>query len=327
MPDAPAPSLLAFAVALALSLALTALLIRLAPRLRLIDLPDPRKVHTRPTPRAGGLAIFAAFLAAALVPAQSWPSAAVWLALVGFPVVLLGLADDLRPLPWQLRLVVQFAVAAAAAWLLLPSASPLWLALAVLWIATLVNAFNMLDNMDALSAGTAAVAVAVIVLAGGDAPTGLGLLGAVLGFLWFNRPPARLFMGDAGSTFLGFAVGVGTARLTLADGAAPWSPLAALAVCAVPCYDCASVVLIRLREGRSPFHADKRHLSHRFVARGLRPPWAVGVIHVLALASGVCGLLLYNVRDWPTALLAFGQLALWWGALALIELRTATPGT
>jgi UDP-N-acetylmuramyl pentapeptide phosphotransferase/UDP-N-acetylglucosamine-1-phosphate transferase len=268
MPDLAAPpGLLAFVVALCLSLALNAVLIRWAPRLGLVDLPDPRKVHSRPTPRAGGLAIFAAFLVAALLPSQPWPSAAVPLALVGLPVV------------------------------------------------------------DALSAGTAAVALTVLMAAGGDAHTGLGLLGAVLGFLWFNRPPARLFMGDAGSTFLGFAVGVGTARLAMADGAPPWSPLAALAVCAVPCYDLTSVVLIRLREGRSPFHADKRHLSHRFVARGLRPPWAVCVIHMLALASGVCGLLLYNVRDWPSALLAFGQLALWWAALALTEWATRSADT
>jgi UDP-GlcNAc:undecaprenyl-phosphate GlcNAc-1-phosphate transferase len=83
-----------------------------------------------------------------------------------------------------------------------------------------------------------------------------------------------------------------------------------------------SVVLIRLREGRSPFHADKRHLSHRLVARGLRPPWAVAVIHVLALASGASALLLYRVGDGPTAALVAGQLALMWLALALIELRS-----
>ncbi len=307
---------------LAVSLPLTALLIRLAPRLGLVDLPDPRKVHTRPTPRAGGVALFVAFLLAALLPPGPWPSPALSLALVGLPIVLLGLADDLRPLSWQLRLAVQFLVAGLASWLLLPpSALPLH-ALAALWVVTLVNAFNMLDNMDALSAGTAAIAFVALLLAGGDARAWLGLLGAVLGFLWFNRPPARVFMGDAGSTFLGFAVGVGTARLALAEGARPWAALAALAVCAVPCYDFTSVVLIRLREGRSPFHADKRHLSHRLAARGLSGPRAVGVIHVLALASGASGLLLYYVSDWPAATLAFGQLALWWGALALIEWGT-----
>jgi UDP-GlcNAc:undecaprenyl-phosphate GlcNAc-1-phosphate transferase len=311
---------LPFLVALGVSLLLTALLIRLAPRLGLVDLPDPRKVHTRPTPRAGGIAIFAAFALTVLLPFDAWPSSGLWLALAGLPVFVLGLIDDLRPLPWQLRLSVQFVAAAAAAWLLPPTTWPLR-GLAVFWIVTLINAFNMLDNMDALSAGTAAIALGVLVLAGTDLRTGLALLGAILGFLWFNRPPARIFMGDGGSTFLGFVVGLGTAQLSLADEAKPWSLLAALAVCAVPCYDLTSVVLIRLREGRSPFHADRRHLSHRLVARGLPSPWAVSVIHVLALASGASGLLLYRAENGSIAALLAGQLALWWTALALIEYR------
>ena len=133
---------------------------------------------------------------------------------LGLVIVLLGLIDDLRPLPWQLRLGVQTAVAVAAV-VTLP-AHPAWYVQvgAVVWIVGLTNAFNMLDNMDALSAGVAWIAAGLLAAApllregesrNGEATTlYLVFMGALSGFLWFNRPPARIFMGDAGSTLFGF---------------------------------------------------------------------------------------------------------------------------
>jgi UDP-GlcNAc:undecaprenyl-phosphate GlcNAc-1-phosphate transferase len=95
-----------------------------------------------------------------------------------------------------------------------------------------------------------------------------------------------------------------------------------LCVCAVACYDTASVVFLRLRQGRSPFHGDKQHLSHRLVERGLPPPTAVRLIYLLALASGAAGLLLYAVGTGAGAALTVGQLAAWWAALAVLEYFT-----
>jgi UDP-GlcNAc:undecaprenyl-phosphate GlcNAc-1-phosphate transferase len=326
MPPTP---LLWFAVALAVSWLLTALLIRWAPRLGLVDHPDPRKVHTRPTPRAGGLAIFAAFiLAGALSVVLGWDNPGPWLGLatLGTAIFVLGLVDDLRPLPWQLRLLVQAAVAVAAVVWLLPLADVVGRAVAVFWVVGLVNAFNMLDNMDALSGGTAAIAAACLSLLGWlSAETTdqwasyMILLGAVAGFLWWNRPPARIFMGDCGSTLLGFVLGVGTARLGLRPGGQPWAWGAPLCLMAVPWYDLIAVVTIRLSQGRSPFHPDKQHLSHRLVARGISPPLAVGLIHLMALASGAGAVILHFVSAEAATALVVGQLIAWWLAVAGIE--------
>jgi UDP-GlcNAc:undecaprenyl-phosphate GlcNAc-1-phosphate transferase len=318
-----------FACALAISWLLTALLLRLAPRLGLVDYPSDRKVHVRPTPRAGGLAIFAASFVTSLLFSWDVSRAAFffWQWSLAAMIVLLGLLDDWRPLPWQGRLFIQFAVALIAVIFCLPSFDWWMRALAVLWIAGLINAFNMLDNMDALSAGVAWIAAAffalVVVEQGGYYVI---LMGALTGFLWFNRPPARIFMGDAGSTFLGFTLGLGSVQVILKENAPAWSWAVPPCILAVPCYDLVSVVLLRLSQGRSPFHADKQHLSHRLVGRGLSGPRAVGVIYLLALASGASGLILYAVTSGWLAALVVGQLAVWWLALAVTEFMSKESG-
>jgi UDP-GlcNAc:undecaprenyl-phosphate GlcNAc-1-phosphate transferase len=215
----------------------------------------------------------------------------------------------------------------AAVLLTLPPVGAWWRAAAVLWVVALTNAVNMLDNMDTLAGGVAFVAAGALAavwwLTGPRLPAGyalpLMLMGAIAGFLLWNRPPARMFMGDAGSTFLGFVLGLATARLGLRMGGPPGSWAMPLCIAAVPCYDLLSVVAIRLSQGRSPFHADKQHLSHRLVARGLSPVVAVGVIHLMALASGTSGVILCFVPSSAAVGLVVGQLAAWWGALAVIE--------
>jgi UDP-GlcNAc:undecaprenyl-phosphate GlcNAc-1-phosphate transferase len=327
---------LSFACPFLIAWVLTAGLIRWAPRLGLVDYPSVRKVHTHPTPRGGGLAIFIALVLTAwlISPLSPLPSSFFRLLLLGLCVVVLGLADDLRPLPWQVRLCVQAGVAVAAVLVSLPPTGWSVRVLAVLWIVGLINAFNMLDNMDALSGGVAWIAAGFLVVAGvmlhwsgadhsvASVLPYLMLMGALSGFLWFNAPPARIFMGDAGSTFLGFILAVGGIDAALRDAGHPWSWAVPLCIFAVPCYDLVSVVLLRLRQGRSPFHADKQHLSHRLVQRGCSSPVAVRLIYVLALASGVAGLLLYFVASWTGAVLVLLHLALWWAALAGIEYFT-----
>jgi UDP-GlcNAc:undecaprenyl-phosphate GlcNAc-1-phosphate transferase len=333
---------LGFGCPLLISLLLTWALIRGAPRLGLIDHPDPRKVHQRPTPRGGGLAIYAGFaFTAVFLPLLPDPLSLPLSAtarnhlLLGSLIVLLGLVDDLRPLPWMFRLGVQLGVALVALWLI-PGLSGVWLTIvALLWVGGLTNAFNMLDNMDGLSAGVAwlsagffAFAIGLLQHQGQPIPTSgalpfLMLMGALTGFLWFNHPsrarPAPIFMGDAGSTFLGFFLGLAGVEAATRAGSPPWAWAIPLALCAVPCYDLLSVVALRLRQGRSPFHADKQHLSHRLVARGLSPPAAVRLIYLLALASGAGGLLLYDVKSGTGAALLGVVLAGWWLALAVLE--------
>jgi UDP-GlcNAc:undecaprenyl-phosphate GlcNAc-1-phosphate transferase len=149
----------------------------------------------------------------------------------------------------------------------------------------------------------------------------LVLSGALGGFLVHNRSPARLFMGDAGSNFLGFLLGTLTVVGTFyrqGYSASESSVLAPLLVMAVPLYDMSSVVLIRLREGRSPFQADRRHFSHRLVARGLTPPQAVWTIDLVTLAGGLGALLLHRLA-WPGAAVVLGQTVCLLGVVAILE--------
>jgi UDP-GlcNAc:undecaprenyl-phosphate GlcNAc-1-phosphate transferase len=327
----------------------TAIMRGLAPRLGLIDQPAARKVHSTPTPLGGGVGIwlgvvlvFAAGqlalwfisrsdVAAKLPVALDWVrphleglrsrSSSLWILLAGGTVLaLLGLADDRWKLDWKTRLAVQFLTAAACVasqgWKLTLFVNLPWLTfiLSVFWIVALINSFNMLDNMDCLSGGVAAIAaagLAAVVLTFRDGVTGepapqlfvggflLVLVGAILGFLWHNRPPARIFMGDAGSYFVGFCIACATLLATYAGyhySDRRHAVLAPLCVMAVPLYDMTTVLWIRLKSGQSPFHADKNHFSHRLVDLGFTKVQAVLVVY-LTTATCVLGALLLQRVD------------------------------
>jgi UDP-GlcNAc:undecaprenyl-phosphate GlcNAc-1-phosphate transferase len=144
----------------------------------------------------------------------------------------------------------------------------------------------------------------------------LMVAGALLGFLCFNRPPARIYLGDAGSTLLGFFFGIRSLQDGYAapDAAESWAvPLCLLAV---PWYDLITVVLLRLSQRRSPFHADKQHLSHRLVDAGLSTRGAVATIIVLTLASGVAGLYLSQAQGRRAGLLG-AAVAIGWLAIGV----------
>jgi len=271
---------------------------------------------------------------------QVTPGALVLLAALGL-VHVVGLIDDRRPLPAGVKLGAQ-AVAAGAvvvvgdtrvlqlldAWG--PAGYGLSAAVSVLWLLTITNAVNMLDNMDGLSAGVAAIASAVFLAAamlsgqwfvGGAAAL---LLGSLLGFLVFNFPPARLFMGDGGSLVVGLMLGVLAIRVVyvpegLGDAGSRWHGLATpMIVLAVPLYDLCSVVGIRLAQGRRPWVGDNQHFSHRLVQLGLSRRRAVGVIYLVAAAVGLIGLVVGRVPAWQAAVLA-GAAAALLATLAVLE--------
>ncbi|MFO7898232.1 MAG: MraY family glycosyltransferase [Planctomycetota bacterium] len=327
-----------FASALICSAVLSIVLRRVAPRLGLVDRPGRRKIHHEPMPLGGGIAIFgttAGIIVAALVFAivqaaggvSSWlpgvlrsqlPLAAgrapvAFYVLAGGAVIFaLGLIDDVRGLPPWVRIAVQGAVAAAlyflsedlrltgfAEWPVLP------FVYTVLWIVGLTNAFNLLDNMDGLSAGVGVIVslvftvVAVLTEQYFMAATLLVFGGALLGFLGLNFPPASLFMGDAGSMFVGYMLSVVTILFTFFVPGEDLSPVPALltpiVVMAVPLYDTISVVLIRLGEGRPIMSGDKRHFSHRLVDLGMTPRAAVLTIYLVTLCTGLLAPLLLLV--------------------------------
>jgi UDP-GlcNAc:undecaprenyl-phosphate GlcNAc-1-phosphate transferase len=230
--------------------------------------------------------------------------------------MVLGLVDDARKLDWRFRLAVQVLVAVAVVFgrgwkLTLFLDWPLATALvSVLWIVGLVNSFNFLDNMDGLSAGVAAIAAAILGVVMLLVPEGASgqpqlfvagflflLVGALAGFLLHNRPPARIFMGDAGSYFVGYLVAVTTILATFSASGLPRHAIfAPLCVLAVPLYDTVSVVWIRLRAGRSPFEGDTNHFSHRLVALGLTKTQAVLTIYLTTAACGLGALVLHQVN-------------------------------
>jgi UDP-GlcNAc:undecaprenyl-phosphate/decaprenyl-phosphate GlcNAc-1-phosphate transferase len=355
--------------AFVISFLATAGMRRLAPRWGLIDQPAARKVHFTPTALGGGLAIIlgvliplgAAHLAAVVLTtggyAPTWiperiavhidgvayRAGEMWGVLAaGFILAVMGFIDDLKQLPWLPRLFVQLCIAVgltfggvqATVFVPIP-----WfgIALTVLWILVLVNAFNFLDNMDGLCAGIALIAAvmfAVIMLFATSEPrwlvggTLLVLAGSLAGFLCHNWPPATIFMGDAGSYFIGLLLACSTVLGTFyEEGAAVASfasvgrhvMLAPLCILAVPLYDFCSVVLIRLSQRRSPFHPDKNHFSHRLVELGLNSRYAVMTVHLATLTTGLGGLLLYHVRDWAAAGLVVGLVACVLAIIAILE--------
>jgi len=257
---------------------------------------------------------------------------------LGSLLVLLGTLDDRFNLDWKPRLAVEFLiaiVAVACGWratffLDLPILTAI---VSVFWIVGLINSFNMLDNMDALSGGVATICalfLAAIAFCFAPNPTSgepqffLGgflttLAGALLGFLVLNRPPAKLFMGDGGAYFVGFLLATTTLSLTFVGENAPsCAILAPLCILAVPLYDFFSVVTIRLKNGASPFVGDKNHYSHRLVALGLSKPQAVATIY-LTTAVCACGAFYLYRADWPLALLATAQTFLILTLVAILE--------
>lgn len=321
--------------ALLFALLLTPLAVRVARRIGFVDHPgalNSHKTHRAPMPYGGGAAIFLAawapmilMVVASFVVPETWvqerfgelpralfggvrahaTQAAVILA-GGAALFALGIVDDVRPLGPLIKLSVIVGVAVGVAELGRVRIAEftyeaLSIALSVGWIVVVTNAFNFLDNMDGLSAGVACIAAGFLAICGVMAgqiiipAMATVFLGAILGFLVFNFPPAKIFMGDAGSLLVGYMLAV-ISILTSYWESGTNKPAFALAmplvVLAIPLYDFTSVVVIRLFEGRNPLKGDQRHFSHRLVERGLSRRFAVLTIYLATAMTGLCATLL-----------------------------------
>ena len=343
--------------------------------LGLLDEPNARKVHKVPIPLGGGLGIWLGVvgtfllgtivlyllrtneqLARELVPTRLQPhlpglmsrAGQIWLLLGGGTILaILGLLDDRFSLDWRARLAVEFLVAGFVVYLqnlqLTAFIGIPWLTgiLSVIWIVMLINSFNMLDNMDALSGGVAAIICgmfAMMLIVNPDPVQGqpqlfvaamlLVLLGSLLGFLKHNWPPATIFMGDAGSYFVGYWIAIGSLLSTYAGakGLTPHAVLAPLCVLAIPLYDMVSVIWIRVREGRSPFQADKRHFSHRLVDLGMTKKQAVVTIYLATITCSLGALLLPRTDIWGAAIVVAIVLCML-ALVGVLESLTGSNGT
>jgi UDP-GlcNAc:undecaprenyl-phosphate GlcNAc-1-phosphate transferase len=307
-----------FLAALLISLVLTPLMVRVAHRWHVFDHPGDHKSHQSAVPYLGGVAMVAALSVAVLVatlvspPESGGDELAV---VVGIAVLLslLGLADDLRGLGFAPRIVVEIG-AGAALWAVdagveLTGSDVGDLVLTVIWVVGITNAFNLLDNMDGLSAGVAALGAGscfVIAVANGQFLIGglsAALAGCALGFLRHNFPPARIYMGDAGSLYLGFLLAYLAIKLRF-DAPEDITFLVPILVLGVPILDTTLVVVTRLLHRRNPLEGGQDHISHRLVRLGLPVHGAVGTIYAGAAACGIVALVVSRVDRTSAYLLA-----------------------
>jgi len=330
-------------------------MIRIAPRIGFVDKPGHRKIHSNPKPLGGGVAIFLGVVAPLLgILCAAWiirdggsygpylggvrlkAPLAVGIVLALLGMHLLGLWDDRRALGPYVKLLAQLAIIAGLVSsfkelrVLTALGTGVSIVVTVLWIAAITNAFNFLDNMDGLSAGIACVAsVAFLVTALSIGQLFVAgvlaiLIGALLGFLWFNFSPAKIFMGDSGSLVIGVLLGVLTTLTTYLPkerswGAGWYAVFAPVIVLAVPLYDLIVVSVIRLSRGKSPFVGDTNHFSHRLVARGMSRRTAVLCLYLITAATSVAAVILPHVENRFAAILIFCQTLLILGVVALLE--------
>jgi UDP-GlcNAc:undecaprenyl-phosphate GlcNAc-1-phosphate transferase len=262
----------------------TLLAIRAAERFGFVDWPAPHKFHTKPTPYLGGLAVALPVLGVLAVAISIHSGLRPQLLAImagGVAVAAIGFVDDLRTLGATPRLVVQ-AAAAVVLWtggvrVTLTGVTAVDVGLTLLVVLTVTNAINLLDNMDGLSAGTVAVAsifcMGIASWQGHDYVSFMAaaMAGACLGFLVFNFPPARIFLGDAGTLFLGYLLSVLVIKLTLPAHPTITRIATAGLILAVPLFDLTLVVLSRWRGGRPVFRGGTDHTSHRLASLGLSP--------------------------------------------------------
>jgi len=303
--------LLTFLIAFLASVSLTLPVRRLALRAGLVDEPGPRKVHVKPIPLLGGVAIYCGFVLAALLTLHSAARGQVIAILAGATLVaLIGFLDDSGRLHHQIKLFVGMP---AAALLLLGSGiranvissfvpgqagTILDACLTILWVVGVTASFSILDHMDGLCAGIAAIGALFFTLAasqGGQLMVrtlGAATLGAALGFLGWNFKPAKIFMGDGGAMFLGFLMATLGLKLRPDTGAAQAAWLAPLLILGAPILDTTLVSISRSRRGLVPFTSPgKDHTAHRLANLGLGQRGAVLVMYSVAALLGGLGLL------------------------------------
>jgi UDP-GlcNAc:undecaprenyl-phosphate GlcNAc-1-phosphate transferase len=294
--------LLIFASALVMAIGGTPVARRIALRLGIIDQPNARKLHVNPIPLLGGLAIYGAFIAAVLLFGNRYRLNELVSILVGASLMsFLGVWDDRRSLSPLLKLIGQFL---AASILVLSGVvigtfpwEALNIAITLAWVVVITNAMNLLDNMDGLSGGVGATAaIFFLLLAAMNDQYLVGalsaaLVGACLGFLVYNFNPATIFMGDAGSLFLGFILAAVGIKLRFPDGVEIVTWMVPVLILGLPLFDTALVIVSRLRRGFNPLTTPgKDHISHRLVAMGYTRREAVLICYLICAGLGVVAL-------------------------------------
>ncbi|MCI8478216.1 MAG: undecaprenyl/decaprenyl-phosphate alpha-N-acetylglucosaminyl 1-phosphate transferase [Oscillospiraceae bacterium] len=303
----------ALAAALIVTLMTTPVVKNLAQKWGAVDVPkDNRRMHNHPIPRMGGLAIFFGFILSALLFVDITPQMQGML-LGAVVIVVLGIFDDIYALGAKLKFVIQIVAALIAVLsgnvittLSNPnvfSASPYWnlgwlsIPFTVVWIVAITNAVNLIDGLDGLAVGVSTISsmtllvIALVVSEGQVALLMAALSGACIGFLPYNLNPAKIFMGDTGSTFLGFILAVVSIQglfkfYTIISFAVPFLMLG------LPIFDTCFAFIRRIAHGQSPMRADRSHVHHRLIDMGFSQKQAVAVLYVISAILGLSAVVL-----------------------------------
>ena len=299
--------------ALLVALITTPVVKSLAERVGAVDVPkDARRMHDHPIPRMGGLAIFLGFLLSTLVFVPLSQSLRGML-LGSIIIVILGIFDDIYALPALPKLIVQILAALIAVLhgnviqvISNPnilSDNPYWslgawsIPVSVIWIVAITNAVNLIDGLDGLAVGVAAISsltmlvIAMLVSENVVALTMAALAGGCIGFMPYNQNPAKIFMGDTGSTFLGFVLATVSIQglfkfYTIISFAVPFLMLG------LPLFDTCFAIVRRLSRGQNPMSPDRSHVHHRLIDMGFNQKQAVGILYVISAILGLSAVVL-----------------------------------
>lgn len=295
---------------------------------RIVAAPVAHRWHEKPTPSFGGVPMFIAVVAAVLAGGGLDEPVAVGLVVGAGVLFLTGLVDDISDIRPVTKLAGQSTAAVATVAIAAPSLGLTLVQSLVTacWIVLIANSVNLLDNMDGLAGGTSLasllVVLPIVVAAGlsGLAIVVVAVAGATAGFLVFNTNPAKVFMGDTGSLWLGLVL-AGTVAFT-GQGQLTLAPLAAATILAVPLVDTASVIYARTKSGRSIMTGGRDHLSHRLVRLGLSEKKAV---LVLDLAAVTCGAIGVSTVLLPTFIWVLAVITVWAALVAAVSRLLRIP--
>lgn len=332
-PDAFYNVMFALAAALIISFTVTPLVRMLAHKVGAVDNPerDDRRMHTSPVPRLGGLAIFIGFMTAYFVFGLSEINWQIGGILIGAVIILVvGAVDDILTLPWWIKLTGQFTAALipvlcglrvgvlTAPFITVDGTINLGIfniPITILWIIGITNAVNLIDGLDGLAVGVsgiASISMLLIAVATGNPAAALltaAVAGGCLGFLPYNFNPARLFMGDSGSLFLGYILSCASI-LGLFKFYAVISFAVPFLILGLPIFDTAAAFIRRLAKGQNPLsHGDRKHMHHRLIDMGFSQKQAVAILYSVSAILGLSAVVLTTSGELRVLILLLTVLA------------------
>ena len=334
------PVILALGVAMLISFATTPMVMRIAHKIGAIDIPkDERRMHNKPIPRLGGLAIFLGCVISILLFSEL--DSQLRGILIGATIIVsVGIVDDVRPLGAGVKLILQILsalIAVNSGVVIQAISNPLpfggaywdfgiWATpITVMWIVAVTNSVNLIDGLDGLADGVStigALTMLIITLLMGDLKIAViiaALVGSCVGFMPYNMNPAKIFMGDTGSTFLGFTLAT-LSVLGLFKLYAVISFVVPFIILGFPIFDTCSAFTRRIMKGQNPMKADRSHTHHKLIDMGMNQKQAVATLYVISAILGLSAVVLTTGGE-QRAMLFFGAMCV----VAVVAARVVFP--